>query len=30
MAERLVPSAFWQELRERKLVDATAPLPGGA
>ncbi|NOJ47616.1 aldo/keto reductase [Bradyrhizobium archetypum] len=30
MAERSVPSAFWQELRERKLVDASAPLPGGA
>jgi D-threo-aldose 1-dehydrogenase len=30
MAERLVPSAFWQELRGRKLVDAFAPLPGGA
>ena len=22
--------AFWQELRARKLVDARAPLPGGA
>ena len=30
MAERLVPSSFWQELRERRLVDASAPLPGGA
>jgi hypothetical protein len=30
LAERLVPSAFWQELRERKLVDVSAPLPGGA
>jgi D-threo-aldose 1-dehydrogenase len=30
MAGRTVPSAFWQELRERKLVDASAPLPGGA
>jgi D-threo-aldose 1-dehydrogenase len=30
MAERLVPSAFWQELRERKLIDPSAPLPGGA
>ena len=30
MSERLVPPAFWQELRERKLVDASAPLPGGA
>jgi D-threo-aldose 1-dehydrogenase len=30
MTERLVPSAFWQELRERKLIDASAPLPGGA
>jgi D-threo-aldose 1-dehydrogenase len=30
MTERLVPSSFWQELRERKFVDASAPLPGGA
>jgi D-threo-aldose 1-dehydrogenase len=30
MAERLVPAAFWHELRQRKLVDASAPLPGGA
>ena len=30
MSERLVPPAFWQELRARKLVDASAPLPGGA
>jgi D-threo-aldose 1-dehydrogenase len=30
MAERLVPSSFWHELRERNLVDASAPLPGGA
>ncbi len=30
MAERLVPSAFWQELRECKLIDASAPLPDGA
>jgi D-threo-aldose 1-dehydrogenase len=30
MAERSVPSAFWQELRERNLVDVSAPLPGGA
>jgi D-threo-aldose 1-dehydrogenase len=30
MAERSVPFAFWQELRERRLVDAAAPLPGGA
>ena len=30
MAERFVPPSFWQELRERKLVDASAPLPGGA
>ena len=29
MAGRLVPSAFWQELRERNMVDAAAPLPGG-
>jgi D-threo-aldose 1-dehydrogenase len=29
MAGRPVPSEFWQELRERKLVDAAAPLPGG-
>ena len=30
MAERLVPASFWHELRQRKLVDASAPLPGGA
>lgn len=30
MAELPVPPAFWQELRARKLVDANAPLPGGA
>jgi len=30
MADRLVPSSFWHELRQRKLVDASAPLPGGA
>ena len=30
MAERAVPPAFWQELRERNLVDVSAPLPGGA
>ncbi|OAF10207.1 aldo/keto reductase [Bradyrhizobium centrolobii] len=30
MSERTVPPAFWQELRARKLVDARAPLPGGA
>lgn len=30
MAELPVPQAFWQELRARKLVDANAPLPGGA
>jgi D-threo-aldose 1-dehydrogenase len=30
MAGRPVPSSFWQELRERNLVDASAPLPGGA
>jgi D-threo-aldose 1-dehydrogenase len=29
MAGRPVPSAFWQELRERNMVDAAAPLPGG-
>ena len=29
MAGRPVPSAFWLELRERNLVDAAAPLPGG-
>jgi D-threo-aldose 1-dehydrogenase len=30
MAEAPVPPGFWQELRARKLVDAQAPLPGGA
>lgn len=30
MSERKVPQAFWQELRARNLVDARAPLPGGA
>lgn len=30
MSERGVPQAFWQELRARGLVDARAPLPGGA
>ncbi|GGI29882.1 aldo/keto reductase [Bradyrhizobium guangdongense] len=30
MSERKVPQAFWQELRARGLVDARAPLPGGA
>lgn len=30
MSEKAVPAAFWQELRARKLVDARAPLPGGA
>ncbi|RXH21721.1 MULTISPECIES: aldo/keto reductase [Bradyrhizobium] len=30
MSELAVPPAFWQELRARKLVDARAPLPGGA
>jgi len=30
MSERAVPQAFWQELRARNLVDARAPLPGGA
>jgi D-threo-aldose 1-dehydrogenase len=30
MSERPVPAAFWHELRDRNLVDARAPLPGGA
>lgn len=30
MSESTVPPAFWQELRARNLVDARAPLPGGA
>jgi len=30
MSERAVPQAFWQELRAKNLVDARAPLPGGA
>jgi D-threo-aldose 1-dehydrogenase len=30
MAELPVPPEFWRELRERKLVDARAPLPGEA
>lgn len=30
MSETAVPQALWQELRARKLVDARAPLPGGA
>lgn len=30
MSEGAVPQAFWQELRARGLVDARAPLPGGA
>ncbi|MDA9495683.1 aldo/keto reductase [Bradyrhizobium sp. CCBAU 11361] len=30
MSQAPVPSAFWQELRARKLVDVRAPLPGGA
>jgi D-threo-aldose 1-dehydrogenase len=30
MAEAPVSPEFWQELRARKLVDAGAPLPGGA
>lgn len=30
MSECTVPPAFWQELRAKKLVDARAPLPGGA
>jgi D-threo-aldose 1-dehydrogenase len=29
MSERAVPPALWQELRDRKLVAARAPLPGG-
>ncbi|WP_027533105.1 aldo/keto reductase [Bradyrhizobium sp. WSM3983] len=29
MSERVVPQAFWQELRAKNLVDARAPLPGG-
>src|SRR3954462_8519488 len=30
MSEVAVPRAFWQELRAQNLVDARAPLPGGA
>ncbi|HEV2152796.1 aldo/keto reductase [Bradyrhizobium sp.] len=30
MSESRVPQAFWQDLRARNLVDARAPLPGGA
>lgn len=30
MSEKAVPQAFWQELRAQGLVDARAPLPGGA
>jgi len=30
MSERTVPQAFWQDLRAKNLVDARAPLPGGA
>ncbi|MCS3731243.1 aldo/keto reductase [Bradyrhizobium betae] len=30
MSQTTVPQAFWQELRARNLVDARAPLPGGA
>ena len=30
MSEYAVPQAFWQELRAKNLVDARAPLPGGA
>ncbi|MGY4282571.1 D-threo-aldose 1-dehydrogenase [Bradyrhizobium sp. LM2.7] len=30
MSQSVVPPAFWQELRARKLVDARAPLPDGA
>ena len=30
MSERIVPQAFWQELRAKNLVDPRAPLPGGA
>lgn len=30
MSERKVPQAFWQELRGKNIVDARAPLPGGA
>ncbi|QQO19341.1 aldo/keto reductase [Bradyrhizobium diazoefficiens] len=30
MSQKAVPQAFWQELRAKNLVDARAPLPGGA
>jgi D-threo-aldose 1-dehydrogenase len=30
MSQAPVPPAFWQELRAQNLVDARAPLPGGA
>jgi D-threo-aldose 1-dehydrogenase len=30
MSQAAAPQAFWQDLRARKLVDARAPLPGGA
>lgn len=30
MLEAAIPPALWQELRARELVDARAPLPGGA
>lgn len=30
MSQMAVPQAFWQELRAKNLVDARAPLPGGA
>jgi D-threo-aldose 1-dehydrogenase len=30
MSQTPVPPAFWQELRAQNLVDARAPLPGGA
>ena len=30
MSERMVPAVFWRELRAQGLVDARAPLPGGA
>jgi len=30
MSQATIPQAFWQELRARNLVDARAPLPGGA
>lgn len=30
MSQKTVPQAFWRELRATNLVDARAPLPGGA